>query len=163
MSLFVNSFKNISTFEFKCPDSNINFKVESDSVEITTTKQGDYTFKGVAKNNNEIVSLSPEYKISLPTGISLDSKVVQKFDLYQNYPNPLNPVTSIRYDLPINTNVVLKIYDILGNEVETLVNQEQESGEYEVIFNADRYPSGVYVYRLETSSFTDVKKMVILK
>ena len=89
--------------------------------------------------------------------------VPQQYYLYQNYPNPANPNTFIQYDLSQNTHVRLKIYDILGNEVETLVNAEQKSGRYEVLFSADRYASGVYLYRLETDSFTAVKKMVLLK
>ena len=163
ISLFINSFANVSAFEFRCSDSDIKFIVVSDSVSITINEQGNYTFKIAAKNNSEVVSISPEYKISPPTQASSDFEVGQKFDLYQNYPNPLNPITFIQYDLPHNTHVVLKIYDVLGNEVETLINQEQESGRYKVLFNADRHASGVYLYRLKTTSFTDIKKMVILK
>lgn len=99
------------------------------------------------------------------------SNIPTKFSLYQNFPNPFNPVTTIKYDLPKDVKVTIKIYDILGREVETLINNELRSaGRYEINWNANKYASGVYIYRIEarrvgssTSSFVDTKKMVLLK
>ena len=92
------------------------------------------------------------------------------FELEQNFPNPFNPVTKIRYTIPPpsngksqTSNVLLKVYDILGNEAATLVNETQESGQHEVEFNASNLASGVYIYRIETASFHDTKKMILLK
>jgi hypothetical protein len=85
------------------------------------------------------------------------------FELAQNYPNPFNPATIIRYQLPESSKVTLKIYDILGNEVITLLNEDKEAGIYEVIFNASNYSSGVYFYRIQAGSFVETKKMVLLK
>jgi hypothetical protein len=88
------------------------------------------------------------------------------FELYPNYPNPFNPYTKINYRLPGvggQYTVSLQIYDILGREVETLVNGTLESGSYSVTFNAENLPSGVYFYRLKTASFYQTKKMILSK
>jgi hypothetical protein len=89
----------------------------------------------------------------------------KEFALYQNYPNPFNPVTTIRYSIPETGSVPvsLKIYDILGREVETLVNKDQKAGNYEVAFNASKYASGMYIYRLTAGNFKSIKKMMLVK
>jgi hypothetical protein len=83
--------------------------------------------------------------------------------LNQNFPNPFNPTTKVRFDLPKSTHAKLIIYDILGREVTTLVNEKLNAGSYEVSWHASAYPSGVYFYKLETEEFTNTKKMVLLK
>ena len=85
------------------------------------------------------------------------------FELSQNYPNPFNPSTSIQYSIIGKQFVQLKVYDELGNEVKTLVNEEKNVGTYNVIWNADNLPSGIYYYRLQTDNFNDTKKMLLLK
>jgi hypothetical protein len=85
------------------------------------------------------------------------------FSLLQNYPNPFNPTTKIKYALPQNSVVVLKIFDVLGNEVATLVNEEKPIGSYEVEFDATILSSGIYFYRLQAGSFVETKKMVLMK
>ncbi len=85
------------------------------------------------------------------------------FSLSQNYPNPFNPNTTINYQLPVNSFVTLKVYDVLGNEVATLVNEEKIAGEYEIKFNASEMGSGVYFYKLQAGSFIGMKKMIFLK
>jgi hypothetical protein len=86
------------------------------------------------------------------------------YRLYQNYPNPFNPTTTIRFDLPQQAAVTLKIYDVLGQVVATLLDRQMlESGPQMTSFNASRLASGVYFYRLEAGSFTDVKKLVLMK
>ncbi len=89
----------------------------------------------------------------------------QKFELYQNYPNPFNPSTKVKFDLPgsFSGNVILRIFDVTGREVTTLVNQELKSGTYEVDWNAEIVSSGTYFYQLSTDKFTAVKKMVVVK
>jgi len=87
-----------------------------------------------------------------------------KYDLSQNYPNPFNPSTKINYSLPIEGNVTLKIYDILGREVRILINNEMKSaGQYTINFEASTLPSGVYLYRLQAGDYVQVKKMMLLK
>jgi hypothetical protein len=83
--------------------------------------------------------------------------------LTQNFPNPFNPNTIINYQLPISNFVSLKVYDALGKEVATLVNQKQNSGSYEVEFNGEGLPSGIYFYKLEAGDFVETKRMILLK
>ncbi|PIP76328.1 MAG: hypothetical protein COW85_14815 [Ignavibacteria bacterium CG22_combo_CG10-13_8_21_14_all_37_15] len=90
-------------------------------------------------------------------------KIDESFYLYQNYPNPFNPSTTITYQLPKNGNVTLKIFDILGNEVKTLVNEQKEMGRYTVHFDASSLASGMYIYRLRANDYTSTKKMLLLK
>jgi hypothetical protein len=90
------------------------------------------------------------------------------FSLDQNYPNPFNPSTKIKYEIPgqaryDNTLVTLKVYDILGNEITTLVNEEKPAGEYDVEFNGTNLPSGLYFYQLKAGEYSETKKMLLLK
>ncbi|QQS37580.1 MAG: T9SS type A sorting domain-containing protein [Ignavibacteriales bacterium] len=90
-------------------------------------------------------------------------KLIQSFELEQNYPNPFNPSTTIKFALPKDAVVTLKVYDALGAEVTTIVNQQLEAGYYKYDWNASGYAGGMYIYRLQAGEFTSVKKMVILK
>jgi phosphatidylserine/phosphatidylglycerophosphate/cardiolipin synthase-like enzyme len=93
----------------------------------------------------------------------IDWNVPQTFSLSQNYPNPFNPTTKIEYALPGTQKVVLKLYDILGREVQTLVNEQQTPGTYRVEVDASGFASGVYFYRLEAGTFVQNRKMLLLK
>lgn len=96
------------------------------------------------------------------TGTS-GEKLPTKLLLHQNYPNPFNPTTTIRYQLPQDAHVVLKVYDILGREVATLVNKLKEAGFHSVIFQGNQFSSGVYFYRLQAGTFADTKKFIFLR
>ncbi|MBI5403918.1 MAG: T9SS type A sorting domain-containing protein [Ignavibacteriae bacterium] len=94
----------------------------------------------------------------------------KEFNLNQNYPNPFNPITNIKYDLPKDVFVKIKIYDILGREIKTIVNEFKKAGSYLVSFNGSELASGIYFYRIEvvdptgrTGSFLQVKKMLLIK
>lgn len=87
----------------------------------------------------------------------------KKFHLWQNYPNPFNPSTTISYDIPENGHLKMSVYDIMGREVAILVNEYKRVGRYEVEWNASAFPSGVYMYRLQTSNFTDTKRLLFMK
>ena len=89
--------------------------------------------------------------------------IPQQYSLSQNYPNPFNPATTIKYKIPVLSYVFIKIYDILGREVTTLINEEKPVGVYAVEWNARNLPSGVYFYRLQAGSFVETKKMVLLR
>jgi hypothetical protein len=95
--------------------------------------------------------------------INIEVSIPEEFTLEQNYPNPFNPETNIRFRIPEFGHVSLKVYDILGNEIATLVNEEKPAGSYEVDFNASALPSGVYFYRLEANGFSQTKKMILMK
>ena len=92
-----------------------------------------------------------------------NEQVPTRFDLAQNYPNPFNPSTKIVYAVPSKSNVTLKVYNLLGQEVATLVNTVKNVGRYELNFNATNLPSGVYFYSLTAGNFTSTKKMMLLK
>lgn len=93
-----------------------------------------------------------------------NEKLPNSFALLQNYPNPFNPTTSIEYQVPKHEMVMLKVYDILGNEIVTLVNEQKSPGIHKVKFNADNLTSGVYIYRLQTASgFNAIRKLILLK
>lgn len=91
------------------------------------------------------------------------STVPEQYSLSQNYPNPFNPTTNIIFELPKQGFVKLTLFDALGREVKVLVNQEMSSGKFNVDWNASDFPSGIYFYRLEAGSFTDTRKMVLVK
>ncbi len=95
--------------------------------------------------------------------VNINTNVPDNFSLGQNYPNPFNPQTKIRFAIKSASFTDLKIYDILGRELKTLVNENLKPGEYEVSFNAANLPSGVYFYRLEADGFIETKKMVLIK
>jgi len=83
--------------------------------------------------------------------------------LEQNYPNPFNPSTTIRYQLPVASEVKLEVYDVLGKKIATLVNERQSAGSYQVVWNASGLSSGTYFYRLQAGTFTQTKKMILVK
>ncbi len=85
------------------------------------------------------------------------------FEIKQNYPNPFNPLTKINYTIPKRTFVTLKIYDLLGNLIESLVNEEKSTGKYEIIFNGSNLPSGIYFYQMQSGKFISTKKLILLK
>jgi hypothetical protein len=85
------------------------------------------------------------------------------FSLSQNYPNPFNPTTTIIYQVPGLSFITLKVYDVLGNEIESLINEEKQAGNYEIEFNATNLPSGIYFYKLQAGNFVETKKMVLMK
>ena len=115
----------------------------------------DYGGKLYYTNNNGgiITDVKNDKKEVLPT----------EFKLFQNYPNPFNPSTTISYSLPLNGFVKLNVYDLLGREVESLVNKEQPSGNYKVEFNASSLTSGIYFYKLECNGFSKTSKLILLK
>ena len=105
---------------------------------------------------------------TVPVGLETESKTIYSFSLEQNYPNPFNPVTKIKYSIPSSGKsskefVQLKVYDILGSEVATLVNEGKSAGNYEVDFDADKLSSGVYYYQLKAGNFVSTKKMILLR
>lgn len=86
-----------------------------------------------------------------------------KFILDQNYPNPFNPTTRISFYVPQNSFVTLKIYDLLGTEISTLVNEDRVAGYHKIEFDATQLSSGIYFYKLSAGNFSDMKKMTVLK
>ena len=122
----------------------------------------------VIKKNSEGKFVGELYfddlQVGTPVGVEeneLSSPI--KYTLEQNYPNPFNPSTSIQYSVPGSEFVSLKVYDILGNEVATLVNEQKQAGNYKVNFDAKNLSSGVYFYSIRTGQFNQIRKMILLK
>ena len=104
-----------------------------------------------------------DLSFSILTDVNDEETAVNDFSLEQNYPNPFNPSTRINYQIAKDDFVTLKLYDIIGNEIATLVNNQQPAGKYSVDFNAANLPSGVYLYRLQTGDFVQTRKMTLVK
>jgi DUF1680 family protein len=145
----VLDFKNV---EYKIPDSKIAGK---DTIRVKFQAQSN----GYAGGVFYIRLLKSEST----TNIKKNMNQPHFFKLYQNYPNPFNPETVISYQVPVSVFVTLKVFDVLGNEVERLVNERQNAGNHSVQFNASKLPSGVYFYRLETGTYHNTKKFLLLK
>jgi hypothetical protein len=124
-------------------------------------------FWGIYDADNSTLWETGEFE-DYPTSVEPISDIPMNYELAQNYPNPFNPSTKIKFAIPsIGTRnampVQLKVYDILGNEVVTLVNEEMEPGNYEVEFSAVNLASGIYIYHLYSPEFSDTRKMVLLR
>ncbi|MBU0561401.1 MAG: T9SS type A sorting domain-containing protein [Bacteroidetes bacterium] len=114
----------------------------------------------------EYYSLIAEVDASVLTSVNDDPSIAglpTEYALYQNYPNPFNPSTVIKFQVPSSKYVKLQVYDVLGSEVQTLVNEQIKAGNYEVVFNAAGLPSGIYFYRLETADFVQARKLLLVK
>ncbi len=132
----------------------------------TTTEAQSYSFidrtaSGVVQYRLKQIDFDGQFEYS--NVIEVDAGVPKQFALEQNYPNPFNPTTMIRYELPLASAVSLKVYDVLGREVATLVNERQEAGAYSIPFNATALSSGIYFYRLQAGNFVATKKMMLVK
>jgi Secretion system C-terminal sorting domain len=97
------------------------------------------------------------------TGVDEDELQPLTYQLEQNYPNPFNPSTTFRYSIPTQSKVVMKVYDILGNEIATLMDEEKPVGTYELTWNAANLSSGIYFYQLKAGNYVETKKMILLK
>ncbi|MHB8336266.1 MAG: cellulase family glycosylhydrolase [Ignavibacteriaceae bacterium] len=119
-----------------------------------------------AKNTAGASGYSASWKFTTGTDLTLvkeTSGTPKTFDLSQNFPNPFNPTTIIRYSVPKTSRVIIKVFDILGREVTTLVNSMQEPGTYHVEFNGSRFATGVYFFRMIASGYANIHKMILIK
>ena len=96
-------------------------------------------------------------------GVQQETEIPENYLLKQNYPNPFNPSTKISYSVPAISFITLKVYDVLGSEVATLVNEEKSLGRYEVNFDATGLTSGIYFYKLTAGNFSETKKMILMR
>jgi hypothetical protein len=119
------------------------------------SKKGNISFNETGKNKIRLMASADRIinSINLPS----------VYSLMQNFPNPFNPTTMIKYALPKVSNVKLTVYDILGREVSTLVNEQQQPGSYQVTWNASNVASGIYFYQLKAGNFVDTKKMILIR
>jgi subtilisin-like proprotein convertase family protein len=121
-------------------------------------------YDGVLGNTGQFKGWSLTLYFETPVNVDNEPvEIIQDFELHQNYPNPFNPSTTIKWQMPESGNVTLKIYDVLGREVITLVNEELSAGKHDVTFDASQFSSGVYFYQLKAGDFIEIKKMILIK
>jgi hypothetical protein len=144
----------------------VSYNFTSWSIEYTAPA-GNYNAISQARMGRGIWAVRSNGGISYHTIINDINKIgtnaPNRYELFQNYPNPFNPVTNIKFQIPQSGFVTIKVFDALGKEVQTLIQQELKSGFYETKFNAENLSSGIYFYKLETDKFTDVKKLLFVK
>jgi len=177
---FVNTSGNTWRINFLAKQTNAGFFQIPMEIKFSFSTGADTTVRVMNNVNNQLFSFyfnrqptavvfDPNNQIVIKTAtltMGIDEnegKVPEQYKLYQNEPNPFNPVTLINYDVPKTSHVKLVVYDLLGKEVKTLVNENQVSGRYTMSFNGVSLPSGVYLYRLEAGDFISVKKMLLVK
>jgi serine protease AprX len=163
------SFYNaVDSFSFLIPGSPAGTRVEyyfaAQDIALPTPKMSTLPAGGAGVNPPGPTAPPTRftYNVTL-VGITSNNEIPSEFKLYNNFPNPFNPSTRIKFDLPQNSYVKLVVYDIQGREAAVLVNSDMKAASYEVDFNAVNLSSGVYFYKIETSSFTDVKRMLLVK
>jgi hypothetical protein len=161
---------NVNVFLTK-KSSSLNFSKEEETIEMIEAKaeaEALFTFD-VERNASINKKDTIEFMITSSDGIMMTKSFIfsytgpKEFKLEQNFPNPFNPTTTIQYQLPADARVTLKVYDILGSEVATLVNEEQEAGYKEIQFNGSNIASGMYIYRLTADGYVSIKKMLLVK
>jgi hypothetical protein len=135
----------------------------------TTTETKYYSYQDELKNlfaskvyyRLKQIDFNGDFKYSNEIEVNINIPI--KFQLNQNYPNPFNPTTTIKFQVPIKSNVSIKIYDVLGREVEVLVDEVKEAGFYNVLFDASKLASGVYFCSMQTENYSNTQKIVLLK
>ena len=149
----------------------LNFSKETETIELIEAKaEAEASFIFDVERNAPINRKDTlDFLIMDGSGIMMMKTFIftytvpKEFKLEQNYPNPFNPTTRIHYQVSSISEVTLKVFDILGSEVETLVKEEQQPGYYEVQFNAANFASGMYIYRLQAGEYVSTKKMTLVK
>ena len=137
--------------------------------QLTENPDPEYTFmiRFSARIEHRVTVVDVEPFYILNEGVDVDEKgltnIPSYYELKQNYPNPFNPSTIIKYTVPKSSRVTITVFDILGNKLETLTNEEKPAGAYELTWSAYNLPSGVYFYKLRTGKFIQTKKMLLLK
>ena len=147
------------------------YKIESVGANQTSFTDFDFSvggpmtayYKVAALNDTRESIFTPIHSCQVGFYKENNSSSTLKYSLNQNYPNPFNPLTNISYTLPVEQQVSIKIYDVLGNEISTLVNEIKEEGEHNINFNAATLKSGVYFYIMRTNGYVDIKKLVVIK
>lgn len=135
----------------------------------TTTETKYYSYSDILNDNfstkllYRLKQVDFDGSVHYSNEIAIDISIPTTFTLKQNYPNPFNPITIINYQLSSKSSVTLKVFDILGNEVETLVQEEKDAGYYQVSFDASSLSSGIYFYMLKADNFVQTRKMILLK
>lgn len=158
---------NIGSLTYSAQSSNtsvVTVSVSGTTLTVTPVAIGDanVTVKAADAANNDFFAYTFPVNVGL-VSVEGDEVIPTEFSLSQNYPNPFNPTTSIKFGLPKESNVTLRVFNILGEEVATLVNKVMPAGFHTVNFDASKLSSGLYIYRIEADNFVQVKKMMLMK
>ncbi len=133
----------------------------------TTTEENNYSFVDKKLESGSYVyrlkQIDFDGSLKYSTEVDVDISMPGEFILYQNYPNPFNPMTKIKWHSPVAARQTLKIYDVLGKEIITLIDEYRPAGRYETELDGSKYPAGVYFYRLIAGNFVDTKKLILMK
>ena len=150
-----------------------SYNIYLDGSYITSTSSLEYQFNNLESGQTYTAGIEAVYHVGKSRMVTKDfvsnvlgvndNQIPLQFALNQNYPNPFNPTTKINFSIPKSLSVNLKVYDMLGNEITTLVNKEITSGYYEVEFDASHLSSGIYFYKLQAGNFIETKKMILLR
>ncbi len=167
-------FGNNINFQFHYTDEQLDYyNMSEDHIKIMAWNSQTNSWQninGTLDKENNLIKFSTNtasnyFALSSQNVTDVENKgeIPNQFVLEQNYPNPFNPATKIKYSIPSSELVTLKVYDVLGKEVATLINRQQAAGNYEVEFNGSNLASGIYMFKLQTSNFAETKKMVLAK
>ena len=155
---------NAFTYGITDKDGNYTVNVPPGEFDIYVDKLGYVSdTKSISAAGSNDAPINVDFSIRKPGEDNFKNTTPVNFKLSQNYPNPFNPATTINFDIPVNGNVTLQVFDLSGREVDVLVNEYRTEGTYSVNFNGESYSSGVYFYRLTVNNFTDTKKMLLIK
>jgi len=132
---------------------------------LTTTEAPSFILVGVTDDDSSSVQIDELWYNETPTGLGIsdEAPIASRYELGQNYPNPFNPTTHIRFNIPETANAKLTVFNVMGEEVATLVNGVMQAGGHTVSWNAASMPTGVYFYQLESGNFSQTKKLLLVK
>ena len=132
---------------------------------LTTTEAPSFILEGVTDDDSSSVQIDELWYNETPTGLGIsdEAPIASRYELGQNYPNPFNPTTHIRFNIPETANAKLTVFNVMGEEVATLVNGVMQAGGHTVSWNAASMPTGVYFYQLESGNFSQTKKLLLVK
>jgi hypothetical protein len=148
-----------SVYTYVSPNAYLNLEFSPSPAQGSSTSIKEY----IIEINGQVIFLGNNRMKTTKVLKPDHNTIPDQYSLSQNYPNPFNPVTKINYSIPKQGFVTLKIYDLLGREIKSLVSETKQPGNYSVDFNGSNLASGVYFYRLESNSFTSIKRMMIIK
>lgn len=163
VSSFYKSIYNVDKFTAVVDKEGLTASVLDTNLIIQSTNEGEFKIKLLGWKNNEWRVISKAYNVNVGAVDVSENNLPKEFLLKQNFPNPFNPTTTISFDLPESGFVTLKIYDVLGNVITTLLKENLSAGKYSFNFDASKYSSGIYFYTLSSGKSSVTKKMLLMK
>jgi hypothetical protein len=165
---FYNRSFNSNSYLITTNETGESFETEIPDIGVVYGKRalhanGGYVSLVTGSESDQKIFVTTGYPNESGTSVDSNYDTPNQFSLNQNYPNPFNPTTVISYQIPVNSYVKLKVFDMLGREIAALVNERKGAGSYEVNFDASALPSGMYIYRITAGEFSETRKMMLIK